>query len=266
MKRRELLLAAAGLAAGAQAVSCAQSGAAKSDGRQYLELRKYYLANRAAASRFNTFLEKAALPALNRIGANPVGVFTVTYGENMPGLTVFMLLPYDNLEAWASAKYRLAADEGFNRDGADVLDTPLSNPAYLRVDTSLLHCFKGMPTLEVPPQKKEGKARLFELRIYESHCVKPALRKIEMFNEGGEIEIFRKTGLNPVFFGETLAGVQMPNLHYMLCHDDMAARDAGWDRFGKDPGWIALREVEKYKDTVSNITDVILRPADFSQV
>jgi len=266
MQRRELLLTAAGFAAGAQAVTCAPGEAVKTDGRQYLELRKYYLVNRSAAARFNTFLEKAALPALNRIGVEPVGVFTVTYGENMPGLTVMILLPFSSLEAWATAKSRLALDEGFNRDGADVLDTSQANPAYLRVDTSLLHCFKGMPTLEVPPQKKAGKARLFELRIYESHCVKPALKKIEMFNEGGEIEIFRKTGLNPVFFSETLAGTQMPNLHYMLCHDDMAARDAGWDRFAKDPAWIALRDMEKYKDTVSNITDVILRPAEFSQV
>jgi len=87
-----------------------------------------------------------------------------------------------------------------------------------------------------------------------------------MFNQGGEIEIFRKTGLNPVFFGETLAGPQLPGLTYMLCHDNMQARDASWDRFIKHPDWLKLREDEKYKDSVSNITDIILQPTAYSQI
>ena len=59
------------------------------------------------------------------------------------------------------------------------------------------------------------KSRILELRIYESHSTKAGQKKIEMFNEGGEIAIFRKTGLRPVFFGETLIGPLMPNLTYM---------------------------------------------------
>jgi hypothetical protein len=46
----------------------------------------------------------------------------------------------------------------------------------------------------------------------------------------------------------------------------MAARDAGWKRFGESEGWKKLRAMEEYKDTVSNITDIILRPTPFSQI
>jgi hypothetical protein len=87
-----------------------------------------------------------------------------------------------------------------------------------------------------------------------------------MFNEGGEIAIFRKTGLNPVFFGETIIGPQQPNLTYMLAFEDMADRDKRWQVFRDDPDWRKLSQDPAYKDTVSNITDIILRPTGYSQI
>lgn len=266
MKRREMLAAAAAAAA-APLAACAQGKMeGNMDGRQYLELRKYSLMPGVKKEKFMQFMEQAAVPALNRLGVEPVGAFTILYGQNSPTSSLFVLVTYPTMDAWATAKYRLAADQQFMADGAGVLDAPMSDPAYVRVETTLLHAFKGMPTVEVPPQKKAGKDRIFELRIYESHSVKAAIKKIEMFNEGGEIQIFKDVGLNPVFYAETLAGPQMPNLHYMLCHDDMASRDAGWKRFGESDAWQKLRAMDEYKDTVCNITDIILRPTPFSQI
>ncbi|MBW7998172.1 MAG: NIPSNAP family containing protein [Candidatus Glassbacteria bacterium] len=266
MKRREMLISAAAVAA-APLAACAQgSGSKGGDARQYLELRKYLLMPGRKKEQFVQFMANAAVPALNRIGVSPVGAFTVQYGQNTPAAALYVLVPYPSLEAWSTAKYRLAADEQFMADGAEVLNAPLSDPAYIRVETTLMQAFKGMPTVEIPPQKKAGKGRIFELRIYESHSVTAAIKKIEMFNAGGEIQLFRDTGLNPVFFGETMAGQQMPNLVYMLCHDDMAARDASWKVFVESDGWNELKAKEEYKDTVSNISDIILRPTGFSQL
>ncbi len=125
--------------------------------------------------------------------------------------------------------------------------------------------FKDMPKLEAPTDAM-GDGRIFEWRIYESHSVKAGQKKIDMFNEGGEITIFKKTGLTPVFFGETLFGHAMPNLTYMLAFGSMATRDAAWQRFIEDPEWHALRDDPQYADTVSNISDIILRPTPFSQI
>ena len=58
----------------------------------------------------------------------------------------------------------------------------------------------------------------------------------------------------------------MPNLTYMLAFDDLADRDAKWDVFRVDPAWKKLSGDPAYKDTVSNITDIILRPAPYSQI
>jgi hypothetical protein len=85
----------------------------------------------------------------------------------------------------------------------------------MRVESSLLAAFEGMPKMEVPAATAGNKPRIFELRTYESHSKKANKKKIEMFNKG-EIAIFRRTGLQPVFFGETLIGTKMPNLTYLL--------------------------------------------------
>ena len=104
------------------------------------------------------------------------------------------------------------------------------------------------------------------MRIYESHSRKYAQKKIDMFNQGGEIALFKKTGLQPVFFGETIIGPMMTNLTYMLVFDSMAGRDQCWAGFVKHPEWITMRDDPQYKDTESNITDIILRPEPFSQL
>ena len=87
-----------------------------------------------------------------------------------------------------------------------------------------------------------------------------------MFNDAGEIQIFRDSGLTPVFFGETLFGPLVPNLTYMVAFKDMVDRDKKWNVFRESPGWNEIKGLEQYKNTVSNITDIIMWPAKCSQI
>ena len=114
---------------------------------------------------------------------------------------------------------------------------------------------------------KENKPRLFELRTYESHSKKANKKKIEMFNNG-EIAIFRRTGLQPVFFGETLIGPKMPNLAYLLVFENMAEREKNWGAFASDSEWKKLSNTPGYTDAeiVTNISNVFLRPTAYSQI
>jgi hypothetical protein len=122
-----------------------------------------------------------------------------------------------------------------------------------------------MPHLETPV-KSPG--RVFQLRIYESPSIKTGQKKIEMFNDAGEIAIFRRVGLNPVFFGEALIGSKMPNLTYMLGFESNDDLKAAWKRFGGDPDWQRLRGMEEYadKNILSGITNLMLKPAPYSQI
>jgi hypothetical protein len=257
MKRREFLAAGIAGAAGIEAAA-ASIGKSEKAKRQYFELRQYRLLNRGKAGAVGEFLREVGIPAMNRIGIKPVGVFNVMYGPNDP--TLYVLLVHSSLESVVTSTERLLADREYSK--CDFVNAAYAEPAYVRIESSLMVAFKDMPKLEVP----EKKPRIFELRIYESHGSKAAKKKIEMFNEGGEIAIFKKTGLQPVFFGETLIGPKMPNLTYMLAFDDMAMRDKRWPIFGSSPEWKKLRANPAYKDTVSNITDIILRPTRYSQI
>ncbi|MCA9185567.1 MAG: NIPSNAP family protein [Pirellulaceae bacterium] len=262
MKRRDFL-ATTGISLAA-ATAAEGEGSVLGGSRHYLEWREYQLLPGDGRKAFHEFLEGVALPAARRAGTGPIGVFQTQYGPSKPSVTI--LIPHVSLESVATFADRLADDAQFLRDGASFLGAELSHPNYVRMESSLMVAFAGMPRVEVPPQHEAGQKRIFELRVYESHSSRAAKKKIEMFNDGGEIEIFRRTGLQPVFFGETIIGSRMPNLTYMLVFDDMVARDAAWDRFRNDAGWKTLSADPQYKDTVSNITDYILTPLEYSQI
>ena len=261
MKRRNFLSATAGL--GMASLVHGQAGVGAS-GQQLLQWIKLHMPVGPKRRRFTDFVRDAAVPALNRAGVKSVGVFTGRYGPDQS--TLFLLLPHDSFESLATLSARLLDDGEFRKAGAGIVDAPIADPSIVRMESALLLAFKNMPRVEVPSALLKTGSRIYELRIYESHSVMAGRKKVEMFNEGGEIAIFRKTGLVPVFFGETLVGPLMPNLHYMLVFESMEARDKGWAVFGKDPDWIKLRAEARYADTVSNITDLILNPAAYSQI
>ncbi len=259
MNRREFLATGvAGLAATNLTSSSASAGAVSR--QQFLEWRQYHLRTGTNKNMVGDFLKNVGIAALNRIGVKPVGVFTPVYGPSNARL--YVLLVHDSLDTVVNGSARLLEDKEVREKGASFLDASISEPAYVRFESSLMVAFSHMPKLEVPALKE----RIFELRIYESHSAKMGKRKVQMFNEGGEIAIFKKTGLTPVFFGETMIGPNLPNLNYMLAFKDMADRDQRWQVFRDDPDWKKLSADPTYKDTVSNITDIILRPADYSQI
>jgi hypothetical protein len=215
-------------------------------------------------------MASAAVPALNRVGVKPVGVFSFDPTDNRdlkPGIVdpddLFVLLPHESPQSLLTLDRRLLADQPFRKAGRDVLEAPKSDPAYVRYESSLLLGFEQCPRVEVPTT---AATRLLQLRIYESHSEERAKKKVHMFDEGGEIAIFRRLGMHPVFFGEALAGPRMPNLTYVLAFDDAERRDAAWNAFRADPQWKKLSADEAYRDTVSNITNLVLRPAAGSQV
>ena len=233
--------------------------------REFYELRLYHLRRGPKPKLVEDFLREAAIPAWNRIGLRPIGVFNVMVGPDSP--TLYVLIPHSSLESVIAAAERLGADVDYQKAGAAFLNAPATDPAYVRMESSLMVAFEGMPKLEVPPAAAEKRPRIFELRRYESHSEKANEKKIEMFNTG-EIAIFRRTGLRPVFFGKTLVGAGSPNLAYMLTFGNMEAHDKNWKTFGADPEWKKLSATPGYTDgeIVSNISNMFLSPASCSQI
>ncbi|MBE0537818.1 MAG: NIPSNAP family protein [Phycisphaerae bacterium] len=230
--------------------------------RDIYELKQYKCASAEQARGVDAFLEKAMIPALNRLGIEQVGVFHERQAVAEP--TIYVLLRHRSARTVTTTTASLLQDETYLADGAAFLDAGNENRPYQRIESSLLLAFEGMRQLEAPSKKD---TRVFQLRIYESPTVKTGQKKIEMFNVG-EIDIFRKTGLNPVFFGEAITGTKIPNLTYMLGFDDAAAQDKAWQTFVKHPEWLALRAKPEYADKkiLCGITNILLKPASYSQI
>ncbi len=232
---------------------------------EFYELRLYQLRRGHQHNLMNEYLQAAWLPAMNRIGIAPIGVFEVMVGPGNP--TIYTLIPYKSLELFAGAYARISADPEYQQRATSVINAPATEPAYERTESSLMVAFDGMPQIQPPNFGERQAGRIFELRTYESHSKKANKKKIEMFNTG-EIAIFRRNGLQPVFFGETLIGQKLPQLTYMLAFDSMESHDKNWAKFVADPEWKKLSATPGYTDAeiVSNISNILLRPASYSQI
>ncbi len=277
MKRREFLktsltvstLAGVGTATLASVAAAESAGGA---GREYYELRAYRLKSGANHDLLDSYLEKAAIPAWNRLGIKPVGVFVQQDRQGAPSggeirdpATVFVLLPHPSVESLATAGFRLNQDAEYLKAGADYLQTPKSNPAFERVDIWVLLAFAGMPKVGMPAYCRDKKSRMFEIRTYESYSETKAQKKVDMFN-AGEVETMQEVGLGPIFFGQALSGPNLPHLTYMLSAEDEEAHKKHWAAFGSHPVWNKLKNDPQYADTVSKSYNRFLVPTAYSQI
>jgi hypothetical protein len=266
MRRREFLAASAAAAM----TALVKPGLAQQaeSARQVFELRTYHFASPAKREAFEQFLADAAVPAFNRAGISPVGVWKRLAQDN-PNLKLsadpddlWVLLPHNSLESVAMLEDRLAADQAFQMAGKSILSGAKSDPAYTRYESTLLLAMEGVPRVSVP---SKAPTRVFELRTYESHNVEKARNKLEMFN-AGEFPIFGRAGMPGVFFGGAIAGSDLPQLTYMIVTDDMKDVKKGWGAFFNDPQWKKLSSNPGYKDNVSKVISRFLRPAGGSQI
>jgi hypothetical protein len=267
MERRAFLAAstaaavtsADALAAGAGA---AQGGAASRP--QVLELRRYRLRNGALASRFASYAKDALVPALGRAGLAPIGAWNVAVGPGQP--SIHILIPHPDATSVVTLDERLVADGEYRKAAASSLALPPADPPFLACDSSLHAAAATMPGVEKPSGPAAGPDRVFELRTYRSATEAASRRKIEMFEAGGELALFRRVGLQTVFFGRDLVGPGLPCLTYMVVFADADAREKAWAAFRDHPEWVKMRDDPRFADTVSNIDSALLRPTDYSQI
>ena len=241
----------------------AQTANSATTAQEYYELRIYKINDYENQEKVEAYLAQALLPALNRMDVDRVGVFTNKGDVN--DHSVFMLIPFKDINTFATLNATLAADSKYQADAKSYFDQPLKEPLYNRIESRFMKAFESMPVIEMPAESAEKKPRIFELRLYQSHTEDHARRKVQMFNKG-ETQLMRDCEMAPVFFGETLIGQDAPNLVYMLSASDDAAHKAHWKTFIGSDGWAGMKDLPQYKDTVSKIEKWFLSPTDYSQL
>ena len=259
MKRRSFVTSAIAMAGAA--LSGGEGRAMAQATQEFYQLRKYSLTTGPQLALTQNYFEHALIPALNRMSLGPVGAFKLDIGPETP--TYYLLITATSVDTLVTLETHLAGDGEFRKAAADFWGAPAAAPAFGRVESTLLSAFTGWPKLVAP----KGQKRIFQLRTYESASDAGHSRKVEMFNEA-EIGIFTRTGLTPVFFGDTLIGHRMPSLTYMLTFEDVADLNKKWSVFASDPAWKELSRKPGNTDPeiVSNISNLYLSPLSCSQI
>lgn len=239
---------------------------AKDAPREFYELRLYRFKTAEQQTRTENYLEKALLPALHRMGIKKVGVFKPVETDSTFGKKLYVLIPFKSMAEFVGLTDKLAKDKLYATDGTDYIDAKFDNPPYDRIEKIVLKAFSGMPLSAVPNLKSAVSERVYELRSYEGHTEKIYENKVEMFNKGDEVGLFKRLGFNAVFYAEVLSGARMPNLMYMTTFENQAERDAHWKAFSADPQWKTLSVMPQYQKNVSKNVQVFLRPTTYSDL
>lgn len=238
---------------------------ASKEKQMFYELRIYKFSQPAQEVSIDNYLKEAYLPALHRAGIDAVGVFKPIERDTANfGKALFLFIPYKTADEFFALGSKLEKDTQYQSSASQFLDAPVENPPFTRYETLFLKAFAYMPKYQIPSFSTSKSERVYDMRIYESLTEAKAAKKIDMFERGGEMEIFNKVGAVPAFFGKQVIGSNMPRLIYMMTYADMKTHDEYFSAFVKHPDFRKVMGLEEYKNAMSKYTVYLFHPASYS--
>ena len=230
----------------------------------FYQIKIYHLKTNEQVDQVDQYLKNVYMPALHRLGIKNIGVFKPIANDTSSVKLIYVLIPFNSAEAWMKLEESLAKDIAYTSLSKNFREAPADKPPYEKMESILLDAFSGQEHLFLPASKNGE--RVFELRSYESPTENLSEKKIAMFNTGGEIDIFKRLGFNPVFYAHVVSGNHMPNFMYMPVFENVQQRDAQWRIFGSDPQWkeISAKPENENKVSVSHIDSILMHSTSYS--
>jgi hypothetical protein len=235
--------------------------------KEIYEIREFKMSSSAQVDLTDNFLKNVYLPALHRLGFKSIGVFKPLANDTASLKLVFVITPYLSLEVWHKTKANLNADSVFNAEGKFFLDADTGHLPFIRVESTLLEAFPDQSKL-VPTPLRTNPNAIYELRSYESPTKALHMTKVDMFNAGGEIKLFKNLDFHAVFYADVLSGSRMPNLLYMVTFSDSASRQEKWKEFLTSDKWKDISTDPKYRNNISvnHIDSWLMRRTSYSDL
>lgn len=245
-------------------LSVLQISGAEKTGQMYYEIRIYRHSSPEQLEITDNYLRNALIPALHKSGITNVGVFRPVEQDTAFLKMTYVFIPYRTAEQYFEISDALERDEDYLSAGMDFINASYDRPPFDRYESIFMKAFAFMPEMKVYSYSTPVSERIYELRSYESATEAKALKKIHMFNEGGEMKIFEEIGSNAVFYGQVLLGSQKPRLMYMTTYENMKSHDEKWAAFRGHPEWKRLSSLEEYRNTTSKTKAFLLHPTGYS--
>ena len=233
--------------------------------KDFYEMRIYEYHSSDQQMVIDGFVANALIPYLHSKKVGKIGAFTARANDTSKVKKIFILIPYKKLADIPHINKSMFTDKEVMTKGDTYLNATSENPAYDRMTSIIMEGFRFSPILTPPVLTGSISEKVYELRSYESASEKKYWKKVEMFNEGGEIPLFARLGFNAVFYAEVISGPSMPNLMYMTSFESMASREDHWKAFSSDPAWKQLSAMKEYEKTVSKNTITFLKATTYSE-
>lgn len=264
MKRRDFITtAAAGTAA---VVFNSDEAPAEESHRELIDVRTFWAPDAPSRQDLIDKIDDLLIPNRSQFGFKKTGVLFTDAEKNTDKnfdpkyhQAVFVVTSapdFATLEAWHDKLYT-------GLDKAAMLNKSTKESVYFEMEAALLRAFPHFPALAVPTLDPN---RVLQYRCYFSPNPDRCHAKRNMFDVRGELKLFQKCGMHPVFFGEMLYGNMMPNISYMLSFENEDARTKGWNLFREADEWKVMKVEKEFEDTATRIRNLVLRPSKKSQI
>ncbi|MEP6749566.1 MAG: NIPSNAP family protein [Bacteroidota bacterium] len=238
----------------------------KKPSKEFYQITVYHFKTAGQEKSIDDYLQHALIPALHKKNIVNIGVFKPLANDTSADKLIYVFMAMKSFDALLSLPGQLGKDEEYNTAAGSYLNAVYNDPPYTRMESIWLQAFPLAPQMTLPGLTGPHNDRIYELRSYESPTEKLHVNKVHMFNEGGEVPLFKRLEFNAVFYADVINGSHMPNLMYMTSFENMASREAHWKTFSADAEWKKLVALPEYQHNVSKAEVILLHATDYSEL
>lgn len=237
----------------------------KTVGDYYL-VKIYHCTNNEQIEYVEAHVGKNLIPFLKKNAIKHVGVFLPLANDTAVDKRLMVWAPLSDLSVLAKLDVAFGAIDPFGKDPLIQLDSLKKMPPFTRIETMVASAFAYHPKYSVKSTYERSPDNIYEFRSYESPTEALHLNKVYMFNQGGEIDIFRNLDFNAIFYGRVIVGAHMPNLIYMTSFKNMQERNDRWNKFRDDATWKKISKLPEYAGSVSRNETILMRPSKYNNL
>lgn len=229
-------------------------------------LRIYHCQTMDQVTAIESYAGTILKPYLHKQGIPHIGIFMPIQNDTLQDKKLMVWIPLRSMDQLTKLESAFETIDPWGKDPMIQLKSEEGRLPYQRIEISLSRAFRFMTRYDAATSFKRGPDNVYEYRSYESSTEAMHLNKVHMFNEGGEIPLFKRLDFNALFYARVIAGARMPNLIYMTRFEDMNARTAHWKAFVDDPAWKQMVADPKYQGNVSRNETILMKASPLSDL
>lgn len=232
--------------------------------REFYLIQIYHCNSLQQINGVDAYLKNTYLPYLHKMGISKVGVFAPVDNDTLTDKRIYVWLPMQNLNVLDKLDQAIEQLDPMTKNEVVDLENIDGSLPYTRVERIITKSFVDQPKYEKESNLTKSANRIYEYRSYESPTENMHLRKVHMFNQGGEVVLFKRLNFNAIFYSKAIAGARMPNLIYMTSFNNMEDRNEHWKAFVSSPEWQSISNMPKYKNSVNRNETVLMYARDYA--